>query len=310
MSMRTFALSLTILNLATLPSPIAAQSCGCEVSDRKEQSFNQLLFLSAAERTEAEALHLPFGVPQSVSANERLLHQEDYVINYDDDLRMPTWVAYRLAESDLRTNRERTQCFRRDPRITDNNAVAFCDDYQEPVFDRGHMVPNADMVRSESAMINTYMFTNMAPQHDRFNQVIWARLERYTRDWARLKGSVHVITGAVFDRDGDGARDLDTAAERMQSTNGSTRVAVPTHFYKIILHERESGFIENMTFLLPHEDVSRSGAAADPFLIANLTTIDAIEDLVGVDFLADLDPGPENAIEANLETSMWPRPSN
>ena len=43
MSMRTFVLSLTILNLATLPSPIAAQSCGCEVSDRKEAAFNQLL---------------------------------------------------------------------------------------------------------------------------------------------------------------------------------------------------------------------------------------------------------------------------
>jgi DNA/RNA endonuclease G (NUC1) len=27
------------------------------------------------------------------------------------------------------------------------------------------MVPNADMRRSESAMINTYMFSNMAPQH-------------------------------------------------------------------------------------------------------------------------------------------------
>ena len=65
-----------------------------------------------------------------------------------------------------------------------------------------------------------------------------------------------------------------------------------------------------MTFLLPHEDVSVSGTAADPFLLASLTTIDALEDLTGVDFLADLDAVPETAIEANLETSMWPRPSN
>lgn len=65
-----------------------------------------------------------------------------------------------------------------------------------------------------------------------------------------------------------------------------------------------------MAFLLPHEDVSTSGAAADPFLVTNLTTIDAIEALTGIDFLADIDDGKENAIEANLETSMWPRPSN
>ena len=70
------------------------------------------LLLSAAEKAEAEALHLPFGVPPSVSSNERLLHQVDYIINYDDDLRMPLWVAYRLTEADLRINRERTECFR------------------------------------------------------------------------------------------------------------------------------------------------------------------------------------------------------
>ena len=69
-------------------------------------------------------------------------------------------------------------------------------------------------------------------------------------------------------------------------------------------------FIENMAFLLPHEDVSTSGSAADPFLVAHLTSIDAIEALTGIDFLADLSDGKENAIEANLETSMWPRPSN
>lgn len=130
------------------------------------------------------------------------------------------------------------------------------------------------------------------------------------RDWARFKGAIYVISGAVFDRDSDGARDHDHDAARMQSNNGQARVAVPTHFYKIILHERESGFVENMTFLLPHEDISRSGSAADPFLVANLTTIDAIEALTGIDFLADIDDGKENAIEANLETNMWPRPSN
>lgn len=178
MSVRAFVLSVSVLMLAALPSPVVAQSCGCDVSDRKEQAFDQLLFLSAAEKAEAESLHLPFGVPPSVSSNERLLHQVDYIINYDDDLRMPLWVAYRLTEADLRINRERTECFRRDPRLVDDNVAGFCSDYSEPIFDRGHMVPNADMVRGESAMINTYMFTNMAPQHDRFNQVIWARLER------------------------------------------------------------------------------------------------------------------------------------
>lgn len=82
----------------------------------------------------------------------------------------------RLRDHDLAVPRDRTQCFRRDPRLA-TPAAAFCADYNEPIFDRGHMVPNADMERSEAAMINTYMFSNMVPQHDRFNQQIWAHFE-------------------------------------------------------------------------------------------------------------------------------------
>ena len=91
-------------------------------------------------------------------------------------------MAYRLRDSDIDEPQERTECFRRDVRIEEDDDAAFCTDYEEPTFDRGHMVPNADMTRSESAMINTYVFSNMAPQHDRFNRIIWQRLERYARD--------------------------------------------------------------------------------------------------------------------------------
>ena len=154
-----------------------AQSCRCEVSDRHEAAYNILLNLTDAEKADVELIHLPYGVPTSPTSNERLLHQDEYVVGYDDDLRVPTWVAYRLTTDDLKWERPRTRCFRRDPRLDEDDA-AFCADYEEPIFDRGHMVPNADMVRSEAAMINTYIFSNMVPQHDRFNQVIWSRLER------------------------------------------------------------------------------------------------------------------------------------
>ena len=40
-------------------------------------------------------------------------------------------------------------------------------------------------------------------QHDRFNRGIWSRLESMVRDWTREKEVLYIITGAVFDRDGD-----------------------------------------------------------------------------------------------------------
>jgi DNA/RNA endonuclease G (NUC1) len=133
------------------------------VSDRFEAAYNELLTLDATERQEALDRHLPWGTPASPAGatNEHVLVNEHYVIGYDDDLRIPLWVAYRLRDSDVAGSRERTECFRRDPRLT-MTAAAFCADYAEPTFDRGHMVPNADMEWSEAAMINTYIFSEVS----------------------------------------------------------------------------------------------------------------------------------------------------
>lgn len=163
----------TVITLGLLvplaATTLQAQSCGCEVSDRKESAYDWLLFLNAQEAAAAEAWHMPYGVPIGVTANEHVLRQDEYIINYDSDLRVPLWVAYRIRDFDLLLGRARTQCFRRDHRLTDSEA-GVCADYEEPVFDRGHMAPNADFVRSEAAMINTYMFSNMTPQRANFNR--------------------------------------------------------------------------------------------------------------------------------------------
>ena len=283
------------------------------MSDRFEAAYNELLTLDATERQEALDRHLPWGTPASPAGatNEHVLVNEQYVIGYDDDLRIPLWVAYRLRDSDVAASRERTECFRRDPRLT-MTAAAFCADYAEPLFDRGHMVPNADMERSEAAMINTYMFLNMVPQRARFNQQIWAHLEGRVRAWTLVQGEIYVITGAVFDQDGDGARDADTAATRMASNNGDMRVAVPTHYYKILARQLPNERIDTLTILLVHDNTSApSGSTArDQLLTMRICSINTIEGLTGIDFFPGLDPltGRTEAIVQQFQaTALWPR---
>ena len=97
---------------------------------------------------------------------------------------------------------------------------------------------------------------------------------------------------------------------RMESNNGQMRVAVPSHFYKIILHERPNGFIENLTILLPHSDESITGTAANTYLADHIASIDEIEALTGMDFLTGIgseNPAKETAIEANTAGGLWPR---
>lgn len=73
----------------------------------------------------------------------------------------------------------------------------------------------------------------------------------------------------MFDQDDDGARDPDHEAERMRTG----RVAVPTHFYKIILHERPNGFIDNVAILLPHTDENIPSDEYEEHLKEGITSI-------------------------------------
>ena len=193
----------SILSLAALlwAAPArGADRCDCdsEVHD-KIDSYDALLNLSPSKIASARSKHALWGLPAAPASatHEHLLAQKDYLIWYDDDLRVPLWVSYRLTKSNLKTHRERLECFRRDPRL-DQSVAGMCDDYDEPTFDRGHLVPNADMERTEAAMLNTYLFSNMTPQFSNFNRGVWEKLESMVRDWARVKGAIYVISGSIF----------------------------------------------------------------------------------------------------------------
>lgn len=302
------ATPLAVALLFALPGGAHEHDCSCEVSDSAMAQADAALNLSESEQNEAEASHLLGGIPAGPSdaVNEHLLHQTDYIISYDDDLRIPLWVAYRLRAQDI-CKRARKNCFRRDLRISDDDDAAFCEDYEEPVFDRGHMVPRGSMNRTQRSMINTFMFTNMVPQHADFNRKIWKWLEEDVRCWARSSGSreIYVITGAVFDRLHDGERDPDDEADRVAPR---MRVAVPTDFYKIVLHERPSGFIDTISLMLPHDCVDRRKDRKNRYLRSRIVSIDEIEAVTGVRFLPDLaaeDPEREAAVTSFRAPGLW-----
>lgn len=280
----------------------AVSGFDCPLSSNLEEAFDQELVNTTRPPDADTTGHAPFGVPVPTATvdNEVLLHHKEYLVQYDSDLKVPVWVAYTLEKKQL-VARPRTNCFRADPRLTDVQNAQL-EDYIEPVFDRGHMVPRADMNRSEAAMLNTFVLTNMSPQHDTFNQGAWGQLETQVRELVFEKKSAHVVTGAVFDRDGDGQRDADSAAERMAPFN---RVAVPTHFYKVVLHQREDGFIESLAVLLPHEDLSRNKAEQLQWLNDHRVSIDTIEAVAGYDLFSGLADPVEAAVEAVVSDHVF-----
>jgi endonuclease G, mitochondrial len=153
-------------------------------------------------------------------------------------------------------------------------------------------------------MINTYLYSNMSPQEKVFNQHTWARLEALVRMWCNKRGDLFVITGAVFDRDGNNVRDDDNSAVRVPPLN---RVAVPTHFYKIIFNKHKFGKDESIAILLPHDNAKHNGDAWISYVSSNITTIGRIERLTGIDFLPNVSASKRAELENFRALSLWPK---
>lgn len=289
-------LAILLALLAASPA-YAAKTRNCNPAEKAagDAAIISLSRNSAQERA-ALAAHLPWGVPAATApaTNERQLVLADYVIQYDGVLRVPIWIAERIDSARLDPTVVRTDCFRPDPRLG-AAATATLADYAGSGFDRGHLAPFADQRYSVVAGNNSFVLSNMAPQIGAFNSGIWGALEDLSRGWAGRHGTLYVISGSIFDRDGDGRRDPDGAATHVRSG----RVGIPSHFFKIVAYPGAGGRIETLTFLMPHNATRPRGAAARrAYLTARITNIATIERMTGVDFF----PG---ATRLNESRVLW-----
>jgi len=160
------------------------------------------------------------------------------VISYSRALKNPEWAVYKLdKERVLSQNNARRRNFEPDPALSSGTASSW--DYSESGYDRGHIVPAEDMDFSEEAMHESFFMTNVSPQLPEYNRGIWKKLENIVRKNAAKRGDLIIISGTIF-----------TDGELKEINNG---VAVPSHFYKIILHE-EDDKKSAIAFVIPHAE--------------------------------------------------------
>lgn len=73
-------------------------------------------------------------------------------------------------------------------------------------------------------MAQTFALSNMVPQDQKNNRLVWNKLEQSTRKYVkRAKGNVFVFSGPLF---GEG-----------YATIGRNKVYVPTHLFKLVFDE-------------------------------------------------------------------------
>jgi len=221
------------------------------------------------------------GLPAGAE-NGQIFDHIYYTLSYNEAHEQANWVMYKLLASYVSgKSAERSDNFRIDPEISTGSATS--DDYKRSGYDRGHLLPAADMGWSPEAMSLTFLMSNMSPQEPSFNRGIWKKLETRVREWAIEDGLVYVVTGPVLE---DGLPEI-----------GEDKVSVPKYFYKVILDYQEPE-IKGIGFVMANRK-----SKLDIYHYA--VSIDSVEKLTGLDFFPALPDEFEDAMEASVTLGAW-----
>jgi DNA/RNA endonuclease G (NUC1) len=181
---------------------------------------------------QACAVHSPYGFAQTKRPAQPIC-REAYLVAYDAPVKIPVYVAYTLLPQNALGCFPRTNAFVADQSLGGTGARP--DDYAGTGYDKGHAAPDGDLSWSQQVEYESFLMTNMYPQHGSLNRGIWKLLETSVRGWAvQLNQPFTIYVGALY-----GAGDPAIG-------NG---VIVPHGFYKIIINNA-TGEIAGWAF--PH----------------------------------------------------------
>ncbi|KAJ3155680.1 nuclease [Geranomyces variabilis] len=235
-----------------------------------------------------------YGFPGPVSDR---LYRNAYVGSYNRALRNPNWIAEHLTAKSLEraasdalplalnanvavedTPSRKHSTFKEDlaiPRLF----RAKLKDYVASGYDRGHLVPAADVRGSQEAMDETFLLTNVSPQVGMgFNRNYWFYFENFVRSLTSDFDDVYVVTGPLYlpAQAADGKFYV-----KYEVIGDPPNVAVPTHFYKVILGVK-NGQTAMQGFVMPNDRIGP--VPLESFAMP----LDAIERAAGLVFFPDV----------------------
>lgn len=166
-------------------------------------------------------VHSPYGF----AATQRQVQpicREAFLVAYDAPVKIPAYVAYTLEPAKALGCFPRTNAFVADASV---QGGARPDDYAGTGYDKGHAAPDGDLSWSQQVEYESFLMTNMYPQHGSLNRGIWKLLETSVRGWAvQTNQSYTIYVGAMY-----GAGD--------ESFKG---IIVPHGYYKIVINNQTS----------------------------------------------------------------------
>ena len=223
-------------------------------------------------------VHSPYGFPQSAGAQP--LCQQAYLVGYDVAAKIPKFVTYELLPQNALGCVARTNAFVANQYVPGGPTP---DDYTGTGYDKGHAVPDGDLSWDQQVEYESFLMTNMYPQHGSLNRGIWKLLETSVRGWAVQRNQSYTIyVGAIYN----------TSTDKKIGKG----VVVPTGFYKIAINNATK---EVAGWGFPH--VAPYGNLGND-LTKFRTPISQIQQMSGVQFAfpqgaIELQPGKEWTVD-------------
>ena len=214
-------------------------------------------------------------------AGEMIISHTGYSLSYNDTHEQANWVAYELTKEETNKLFDRTDKFMVDPLVKTGSAND--NDYSKSGYDRGHLVPAADMGWSSTTMAESFYYSNMSPQEPGFNRGIWKKLEELVRSWAIENDNIYIVTSPVLTNG--------------LATIGTNKVSIPEYYYKVILDYSEPD-IKGIGFIMKN---TGSQSPLQNFAV----TIDSVERYTGIDFFPLLPNDQKKAIKNTLCLNCW-----
>jgi len=164
-------------------------------------------------------VHSPYGFAATQRPAAPIC-REAYLVAYDAPAKIPAYVAYTLTPPNALGCWPRTNAF-----VADKSVVggAKPDDYAGTGYDKGHAAPDGDLSWSEQVEYESFLMTNMYPQHGSLNRGIWKLLETSIRGWTVQRNQAFTIYVGAFYGAGN-------------ETIGAGKVIVPHGYYKIVIN--------------------------------------------------------------------------
>ena len=297
--LRIFGLALAVLSVSAcakktlppVPDPGAA-NVACE--RLAPWGFPQV---ADAEPKPQEGRRRPRKSVQSIGF---VCHSDQFALAYDQSLRVPRWTVEIASASRIQGEPARVRKdWRIDPFLPPGVEVSPADYSKELTQGRVGVkafVSHKNYANDEVAVGRTFYLSNTAPALRKDEAPgAWEKLEDQVVRWSVEKGDLMVISGPIF-LNGTPLGWAGHKQKKRRSEEARGVVAVPTHFYKVIVDMKTQ---EAIAFQIPNDDSPSSALAATAKRVSD------IEAAAGLRFFPSLPEEERSRLVNSVYVLHW-----